>query len=333
MKAVVVEGEQEVVVRDRSFDASGSATVVRVELAGLCGTDLKILDGWIAVRHPRIIGHEIVGRVTDPGEAELPVGARVLVDPSRACLRCQVCRNDNPHLCRGGALMGRDVDGGAAEYVAVPANRLHPLPGDVDRSECALLQVLATCLHGQELVRADPGMTAAVLGLGVAGMLHVQLLRARGVDNIVAVTRSSWKQELAEKLGATAVVSPDDAAAVVADLTYGQGVDLAVECAGTAHTLRQAMLLTGPGGEVLVFGTTAPSADAMPTYHWYLNELTLRNPRAARPRDYACAASAASDGSLHLGGLLTSVYPLDDAQAAFAACRDPAELKVALAVS
>jgi L-iditol 2-dehydrogenase len=337
MKAVVVVAPGSVVVREVVDPPAGPAALIRIERAGLCGTDLKIVRGDVPVRTPRIVGHELIGRVAAPGERGLvPEGARVLVDPSVACGRCHACRRDRPHLCVHGALMGRDVDGGCAELAVVAEERLHPVPDEVSDDAAALLQVLATCVHGQERVEVFPGQPAAVVGLGVAGLLHLQLLRARGADPVIGVTRSRWKREPAAGMGATAVVTPEEAEEAVADLTGGRGADISVECAGTPHTLRQSMRLAGAGGTVLVFGTTAPHADAMPTYEWYYKELTIVNSRAARPRDFERAIALAvggGSGPLTLAPLVTAAYPLDRARAAFDACADPAQLKVVVDVA
>jgi L-iditol 2-dehydrogenase len=332
MRAVVVEAVNTVRVREIADPHPGRAALVRVERAGLCGTDLKIVHGTIPVRTPRVLGHELVGRVASAGARELvPEGTRVVIDPSIACGRCHVCRNDRPQLCPDGALIGRDVDGGCAEFVVVEEERLHPIPNTVPDDAAALLQVLSTCVHAQDCVGVFPGQTAVVVGLGVSGLLHVQLLRARGVDRVIGVTRSAWKREPAIGMGATTVVPPDRAAEAVADVTGGRGADLAVECVGTAATLRQAMRLAGTGGTVLVFGTTAPHADGMPTYDWYLKELTIISPRAARPRDFERAITLA-DGQLTLARLGTAVFPLCEAPRAFAAFDDPAHLKIVLQV-
>lgn len=332
MKAVVVENTGTVAVRDvPEPQATGTATV-RVYRAGICGTDVKIVDGSIGAKLPRILGHEIIGQVVNGMAGSLPNGTRVLVDPGVFCGQCTVCLADNTQLCPNGALLGRDVDGGAAEYVTVDGSRLHPIPDTVTDDAASLLQVLGTCVHAQQCFSAFPGQSAAVVGLGVSGLLHLQLLRARGAYPIVGVTRQKWKHDLACELGASLVVPPDEADAAIADITAGRGVDVAVECAGTAHTLRQAMLLAGYGGTVIVFGTTAPAADAIPTYQWYFKELTIKNPRAARPRDYDRAIGLASDHRVELAALLTATYPLAEADKAFAAVRRTDQLKVALEV-
>jgi 2-desacetyl-2-hydroxyethyl bacteriochlorophyllide A dehydrogenase len=330
MRAVVIEDVGKVTVRDVPDPTPRAQALIEVESAGLCGTDLKILSGGIPVKFPLVPGHEIVGRIVAPGPRQLyPVGTRVLVDPGEECGRCKMCRADKGYLCPNGLLRGRDVDGGFAQLMAVDEMRLHPLPDSLSAEDTGPLQVLATCIHAQSLVASDPGQTAVVVGLGVAGLMHVQLLRNRGINRVIAVTRSAWKQELALRLGASAVATPDEVEAVVAEQTDGQGADLVVESAGAPATLRQAIDVTGPGGTVLVFGIVSGTADLTP-YRWYFNELSIINSRAARPRDYDAAVQAAADGVVQLSPVVTSSYSLDDAVDAFNACRSGGELKVML---
>jgi threonine dehydrogenase-like Zn-dependent dehydrogenase len=93
------------------------------------------------------------------------------------------------------------------------------------------------------------------------------------------------------------------------------------------------MRLAGAGGTVVVFGTTAPAADAMPTYEWYLKELTILSPRAARPRDCDLAIRLCAERRLDLAPLVTARFPLEQAARALDACRDPAQLKIVLDIS
>jgi threonine dehydrogenase-like Zn-dependent dehydrogenase len=334
MRAVVVEGKQRAVVRTVEAPQPGARALVRVQRGGLCGTDLKILSGEIPVAFPRVLGHEMVGRVEVPGARGLvPAGTRVLIDPGISCGYCAVCRDDRPYLCPSGALMGRDVDGGFADLVAVDETCLHPVPQSISDDASAVLQVLATCVHGQERVQISPPRTAVVVGLGVSGLLHLQLMRARGMDTVVGVTRSGWKRELAKSLGATAVAEPQQAQQVVADVSGGQGAGLVVECVGSAPALRQAMTLAGPGGTVLVFGIPPAQVDGVPGYRWYFQELTIVNTRAARPRDYDRAVRLAAAGVVALAPLVTATYPLADVAEAIEVTRDPAHLKVVLKIA
>lgn len=334
MRAVVVTGPGQLHVTDRAEPAPGDHAIVAVQAGGICGTDLKIIRGEVPVRAPVILGHEVIGEiaVAAPGSA-MPAGTRVVVDPSVSCGTCAVCRRDLPQLCPHGDLMGRGSDGGFTGLIAVPGDRLHPIPGDMPITDAVMLQVLSTCVHAQTLIRPQLGETAVVVGLGVTGLLHVGLLRASGIRSIVGVSRSAARRALALQLGAAAVAPPAEALALVADVTAGAGTDIAIDCAGQAETLIQAMSAAGAGGRVLIFGTVTPSADGMPTYDWYRKELTLVNTRAARPRDFSTAIAAVRDGLISPGPLVTASYQLEAAAAAVAAASSPDEIKVMLTMT
>ena len=181
--------------------------------------------------------------------------------------------------------------------------------------------------------RDDPGLRHSVIGLGVSGLLLLQLLRAAGL-RVMGVTRSQWKRELAERLGAEGVVPPQEAASAIAAFTGGEGVDIVVEAVGTVDTWAQAIELAGAGAEVLLFGTIGGSPNArLPLYQLYYKELTIRNPRAARHRDYERAIALATEGMVKLAPLWTHGYRLEQAAEAFTALRsDPRALKVTLEV-
>lgn len=312
---------------------AGDQSLIRIRKAGICGTDLKVLGGKVPSLRPVILGHELMGHVVVPAsDSVLTSGTRVVIDPSSSCGTCYVCRRDLPHLCPSGGLMGRDSHGGFADLVAVAEHRLHPLPDEISDADAAGVQMLTTCVHGQALLQPELGQSGLVVGLGATGLLHVQLLAARGVAPVIAVSRSKAKRELAEELGASITATPDQALKAVAQVTGGRGVEIAIECVGDRDTLVQAMTATGPGGTVLIFGTIAPGSEgvALPTYDWYLKELTLLNTRAARPRDFTASIRAIADGLVRPSSLITSTYPLPDAADALAAAARPKEIKVTI---
>ena len=311
--------------------AGGGLIEVHVEQAGVCGTDRKVVDGSMPVALPRVIGHELIGRVV--GSTAVPgapaVGTRVLIDPSTSCGWCATCRRGLVHLCPSGGLMGRDVDGGLAELVAVPADRLHVVPESVRDDDAALLQVLGTCVHAQRQVEVFPVDQAVVVGLGVSGLLHVQLLRARGARTVIGVGRSAAKRALADSLGATATCTPSEAPAVVAELTGGEGAGVVVEAAGTGATVSLAVELAGFGATVVIFGTLVASDHSLPFYELYRKELRLVNPRAAVGRDYEDAVAVVASGAVTGAPLVTERLPIADAPAVLAGWyEDPGRLKV-----
>lgn len=333
MLAAMFERPGTVTVRDVPAPRAGDGlALIRVAQAGVCGTDVKIAAGEIPVPAHRVLGHEMTGWVEVPGRhGAPPAGTAVMVNPAAFCGRCDLCRRDRPHLCPHGGLLGRDVDGCFAEFVAVDEALLHPVPESVAPDAAALLQVLSTCVHAQSGLRVAPDDTAVVIGLGVTGLLHLQLLRVRGLRTVIGVTGSEWKHDLARRLGATRVAAPAEAADAVADATDGRGARFAIDCAGTSATLAQAIRLAGAGGTVLAFGLIPHAADVTP-YEWYTKELTIHSPRAARPRDCDTAIELCAGGRLDLGPLVTVRFPLARLPEALAASRDPAQLKVVIDV-
>ena len=306
--------------------------VVRISTVGICGTDVKILSGSIPVSYPRIMGHETVGVVEVAAESGPPAGSRVLIDPAIVCGACALCRRGRGNLCLEGGLLGRDADGVFAEYVSAPAHRLLEVPDSISPTAAGLLQVLGTCVHGQRSTPVFPGDVAVVLGLGVSGLLFTQLLRQAGVT-VIGVTRSEWKQDLARRLGATAVAAPSEADAVVRELTDGLGADLVVEAVGTESTLAQAIELAATGGEVVVFGTLTGGDRGLPYYQLYFKELTLRNPRAATVDDYGRGIELTASGALDLEAIVTDRFGLSEASAAFERVKSADSLKVLMSVA
>lgn len=330
MRAVALTAPGEVSVIDIDDPTPGTNALVAVDGSGLCGTDIKILRGDVPVVMPRVLGHEVVGRVVQPGPLGLvAAGARVLVDPYQFCGTCRVCKADQEHLCPNGALMGRDTDGGLTETVAVPEDRLHEIPDSIDDRSARLLQVLGTCVHAQARIETQPDHVAVVIGLGVSGLLNLQLLVDRGVRRVVGVTRSPEKRALALSMGATVAVPPDEAAATVRDLTDGHGADAVVESAGTATTLGQAIELAGLGGTVLLFGVTTHAPD-LPLYQLYFKELDVIGARAARGVDYQRGIELTAAGRLNLAPLWTEGFAIDRAPDALARLERPDALKVTL---
>src|ERR1700681_4621802 len=186
MKAMLLRAPSDLALTDVALpQVPAGHVLVRITHSGLCGTDLKIYKGAIPAQYPLIMGHEMVGEVVG-GEtrvetnAEIRRGDRVIIDPVLFCGTCFHCRIGQTNLCPAGGLIGREINGGFAEYAAVAASQVFRLPDSIDSRIAPLIQVATTCLHAQRLTSLSLGESVAVIGLGVSGQLHVQLAKARG---------------------------------------------------------------------------------------------------------------------------------------------------------
>jgi len=304
--------------------------LVRITHSGLCGTDLKIYKGAIPAQYPLIMGHEMVGDVVG-GEAtaEIAHGDRVIIDPVLYCGNCFHCRIGQTNLCPSGGLIGRETNGGFAEYAAVPAAQVFRLPDSLDIRIAPLIQVATTCLHAQRLANVSLGESVAVIGLGVSGQLHVQLAKARGAGKVIGISRSRFKNDLARQLGADVVIeSGPGTAARVLDETHGRGADVVIECTGVMSSIADAIKMARFGGRVVMFGITNATSGNLPFYDLYFKELSLINNRAATGQDFPVTIDLVDRGVLQLEPLVTHRMALHELGAALGMVEDGAERRL-----
>ena len=317
MKAMVLKAPGDLVLDEVARPPLGTGQVlIQVSHSGVCGTDLKIYNGAIPVNYPRIMGHEMIGEVVEGGGSFRP-GARVIIDPELFCGACFHCRIGQTHLCPNGMLLGRDTNGGFAEYLTAPTSHVFPLPDSIDSRTAPLIQVLTTCLHAQRLTNTFPGESVAVLGLGVTGQLHVQLAKARGANPVIGITRNMAKRELAQTLGADlTVASGEGAIQKVLEATDGRGADLVIESTGVMASLADAVKMARSGGRLLLFGIITETEGALPFYQLYFKELALINARVAKSEDYPGSINLVQRGIVRLEPLVSHVMPLGELKAA-----------------
>lgn len=275
MLAVVFpEPDQFTVTQVSEPAASPGAVVIGVKSTTICGTDLKIFHGQVpGVTFPHIPGHEWSGEITGIGEGVhgLRPGDRVAVEAHTGCSLCPRCAEGLYNLCEnygrsdlGHAHIGFTVPGGLAEYCAVPARSVHLLPEGLTFDQGAFIDTLGIVLWAFERAGGvHGGETVAVVGPGALGLLAVQLARALGAGQVIAVgtVDDGRRLELAQELGADQIVRAGNGAdpgRAVRELTAGRGADLVIEFAGTADAGRQSLEMARRGGRVALGGATSP---------------------------------------------------------------------------
>jgi alcohol dehydrogenase, propanol-preferring len=295
---------------------------VRVEACGVCGSDVFLQKGGFgaAVSLPVVPGHEAAGVVDALGDGVtgVVVGDQVALyyittppdDPWAARGR----PNISPHVKR----MGVDVDGAFAEYVLRPPAALIVPPAAVPSPVLAVLtDAVATPLHGlKRVAHLRPGETLVVLGVGGLGSNAVQLGKAMGA-RVIAVSRSEAKLRLARELGADETVAADegDPVAVVKALTGGYGPDVVIQCVGSAAVDEQAIAMGGPGGRVVLIGSSLDHFRAR-AVDIFWRELEVLGSRGFVPEDIRDAIDLYLDGTLAVDHLVATVRPLAEANAA-----------------
>lgn len=312
MKAVVLKARHDLEFEDVERPSCGPDQVlIRVTNSGVCGTDLKIYDGSIPVHYPLIMGHEIAGEVIAGSVNTIRTGDRVIVDPCLSCGHCVNCRIGQTNLCRNGGLIGRDSNGGFADYLLIPLTQVYLLPNEIDSQTAPLIQVLTTCVHAQRFLNIFPGQSVVVVGLGVTGQLHVQLAKAHGANPVIGVTRSAWKGQLAKKLGADlALPSGAEAVRAVQEATNGRGADVVIVSTDALPAIADGISMCRLGATLSLFGVITAKENKLPLYQFYYKELKIFNSRAARAQDFPVAIDLVARGVVKVDPLVTHTVPL-----------------------
>jgi S-(hydroxymethyl)glutathione dehydrogenase/alcohol dehydrogenase len=325
MRALVCRGAGEPLrVEEIPDPVPGEGEVlVRVRAAGICHSDLSMVNGTLFPSYPLILGHEAAGEVMGSGQ-------HVVLNWAPPCRACWACLHGEPWLCsttgvpstpRGDWHVTLGL-GALAELVAVPRKAVIPVPEELAFPTAALLgcAVLTGLGAVQRTATVAPGESAVVIGLGGVGLSAVIGLRAAGADPIIAIDVSESKRDLALACGATDFVLFEEAKAV-RGLTSGRGADHAFECVGRAQTIQAAWRLTRRGGKVTVVGMGAKddmvNLGALDIFH---SARTLRSSvygSSDPDRDLPALASAVLSGTLDLSPLITATIGLDDAPEAF----------------
>lgn len=321
MKAVVLRKPYDLALSEVARpEPRPDEVLIRVTNSGICGTDLKIFTGAMPAAYPVIMGHEIAGEVVESAaNTRARPGERVLVDPVLFCARCHDCLAGRTNLCTGGAVIGREVNGGFADFVVAPLSHVYPLPASIDSRTAPLIQVLTTVLHAQRragvgAVQHDPAgarQSVAVIGLGVSGQLHVQLAKARAASPVIGITRSAWKRRIADRLGADVTATTgSEGIQAVRSATQGHGADVVIESTGMVTSIGDAIAMVRPGGTVVLFGIYTASEGALPFYQLYYKEPMLVSARAATSDDFPESIDLVARGLVTLDPLVTQVLPV-----------------------
>jgi propanol-preferring alcohol dehydrogenase len=280
--------------------------LVRVHAAGVCGTDLHILDGMIKPDpYPMTLGHEAAGVVESaPDGTGFAVGDRVAVYNKLFCGACEQCLGGRHNICdvEPGQL-GFNMDGGDAEYVAVPARNLVPVPAEVDVATAAVLTCAGmTAVHATRLSGLRLGHTAVVDGIGGVGVLVVQAARQAGA-RVIAVADSEEKRQLAVSCGAsdTVLAARDEDFAglpsAVRELTGRRGADVFFELIGTTESMTAGVRCLAKGGRFVSTGYTDQPLSVHPI-EFILSETSLVSTVAATRQDLADALRLAASGAM-----------------------------------
>ncbi len=310
MKSIVYQSAQDVTFEQKSVPEIASGEVlIKVAYVGVCGSDMNIYQG----AHPRakaplVMGHEFSGTI-EKGHPTLPKGTPVTVYPLLSCGHCEPCLSGYAHVCNTLRLIGIDCDGGMAEYVKVPVDKVMEIPPTLSLKLGAFIEPLAVGVHAVRRSGYKPGDNAVVFGAGPIGLCVATCLKYFGASKVIVVEANPYRLGVARQLGFTTIdAANEDIRARITEHTHGFNADFAFDCA--AHPSVQAYLMDAlkVQGTAVIVGSykKPPEVDLLKVE---FKELTVIGIRVYERRDFEIATQILESKFIDFDLLLSVASP------------------------
>jgi L-iditol 2-dehydrogenase len=292
--------------------------LIRVAVAGLCRTDLKLIRvGHRDLVLPRIPGEEVVGAIVETGANVSGLECRdlVYVYPGRWCGNCSACRSGAENLCRDMRIMGFHRDGGFAEYVTVPAQSVIPVPEGLSADEAVFAEPLSCCLNALELAGLKPGMAVGIWGAGPAGTLLARAARADGANPLN--------------------IDPDPRRSGLAggcERRPNRRFDVCVVAVGAKQAYAEAVSCLMPRGRMVVFSGLPPADDRLELSlnHFHYFEQSVVGAYGCAYRHGAAALNLIAKGAVPVTDMISHRMRLDQLDEAINLVEQRQSMKILL---
>ena len=314
MKATFFDGKQ--MIFDNNYpDPKFNETLVQVNLAGICGTDLEILNGYM--KYSGILGHEFVGTVVTSNNPNL-IGKRVVGEINAGCTKCDFCIRGMERHCPSRTVLGiLKRDGAFAEFLSLPEKNLHVIPDSISDEQAVFVEPLAAAFEINEQISLKPEWNVAVVGDGRLAQLIIQVIKLT-CSNITCFGKHQNKLEGLIQSGIKIKIGIES--------TDEQLFDLVVEATGSNSGFTDTMKLVKPRGTVVLKSTIA-SRENLDLTSTIINEITLIGSRCGL---FKPAIDALATGIISVDSMVDCTFPLDKFQDAIVHAKKPDTLKVFL---
>lgn len=315
--------------------------LIRVEKAGICGTDAHIYewDDWAQARvhPPLVIGHEFMGRVAAVGDAVrgTAVGDRVSAEGHIADLTCVLCRIGEEYICEHVEIIGVDRDGSFAQYIAMPEHNVWRLDPAIPDEYAAIFDPLGNAVH-TVMAAGVSTKSVVITGVGSIGLMAIPVARAAGAATVYAIDINPAKLELAKRLGADEVFSATDPDIVekIQKRTNGDGVDVLLEMSGSGSAIDAGLQMLRNGGRAALLGIPSKNVNLNLAERIIFKGLTVLgiNGRKMFETWYQTQALVKS-GRVDLRPIISHVLPFEEYDRAFALMKSGEAAKIVLDVT
>lgn len=296
--------------------------LVEVLASGICGTDVM---QWYRIRKaPRVLGHEISGRIIKSKSEKYKIGQRVFVSHHVPCNKCKYCLAGNHTACDT-LHKGNYDPGGYSEFIRVPKinvdSGIYVLPENVSYEEGTMIEPLACVVRGQRVIKIKEDQIVLILGSGVSGLLNIQLAKLKGAK-VIATDINEYRLNKAKEFGADEVIN--------ANQNRNINADKIIICTGALKAVEQAFNCIDRKGIILFFAIPDKNI-IIPATDFWRNEITITSSYGAAPVDLEESLNLIKNRKINVKDMITHKLPLEKIQEGFKIVSDAREsLKVVL---
>jgi threonine 3-dehydrogenase len=299
--------------------------LIRIKAASICGTDVHIYtwDDWAAnrVHPPYVFGHEFAGEVVQVGQnvKNVKIGDYVSAETHIVCRTCPQCLRGNFHICKHTKIIGVDIQGCFAEYVAMPASNIWKNPKDMPYHIASIQEPMGNAVH-TVLAGDVAGKSVAVIGCGPIGLMAVGVARAAGASQVIAFDVNAYRLEIAKQMGASVIVhsgneNPVDAAM---RLTEGNGIDVICEMSGHPVAMKQGFQMVTNGGRVSILSLPTKPVELDVTNHIVFKGVTVQGITGRKMYEtWIQVSNLLHSDQIDVTPLITHQLPLEDFEKGF----------------
>jgi L-gulonate 5-dehydrogenase len=262
--------------------------------------------------YPRVHGHELSGIVEEAsGPGLLKSGDRVVVEPLLNCDTCYPCQHGKYNCCANLKVIGAHVDGGFAEFLSVPVNRLHKIPDHIPFDLAAICEPYTIGHHCTSRAPIQPGEYVLILGSGAIGLTAIDFASMKG-GRVVVAEVSAYRREMARKFGAEVVIDPStqNLQEELMSLTNGEGAGIVIEATGVTRVMESTEDLVAAGGTIVIAGLTSDKV-AFTGINFTRREMNILGTRNSA-HEFPSVIEAIAQGKTHAGLFITRKFPFAD---------------------
>ncbi|MEO0161235.1 MAG: alcohol dehydrogenase catalytic domain-containing protein [candidate division WOR-3 bacterium] len=322
MRVAVYYNNRDIRIEQRPVPTIGNnELLVKVIASGICGSD--VMEWYRIKTAPRVLGHEIAGEIVAVGGnvKNFKKGDRVFVSHHVPCNECKYCKKGYHTVCE--TLKKTNFDpGGFAEYLRVPEINVKfgtfLLPDEVSYEVGTFVEPLGCVIRGQRFAEIKNDDTVLVIGSGIAGILHIKLLKAKGVKRVIATDINEYRLDFAQKCGAEVINAREDVPQRVKDLNNGCLADVVIVNTTALSAFDQAFAAVDRAGTLLLFAPTAPEVRIpMPLFDLYFKGVKIIFSYAAVELDIREAIELLRTKKIEVRDMITHRFGLGEIKKGF----------------